>query len=112
MSYKGTCTYPYCGEINELHFLKEEPNMNKLQKEIFEMEQELGVPSNLRYHNSKPNQQKKFYTEEEFRKALLDINLVNPSHLLMTSNGHGEFPDGYKLTQKGVDYIIEQFKRK
>ncbi len=91
---------------------KEEPKMNKMQQEIFEMEQELGVPSNLRYHNSKPNQQKKFYTEEEFRKALLDINLVNPSHLQMTSNGHGEFPDGYKLTQKGVDYIIEQFKRK
>jgi hypothetical protein len=31
--------------------------MNKLQKEIFEMEQELGVPSHLRYHNSKPKQE-------------------------------------------------------
>ena len=27
--------------------------MNKIQKEIFEMEQELGVPSHLRWHNSK-----------------------------------------------------------
>jgi hypothetical protein len=27
--------------------------MNKLQREIFEMEQELGVPSHLRWHNSK-----------------------------------------------------------
>lgn len=28
--------------------------MNKLEKEIFEMEQELGVPSDLRWHNIKP----------------------------------------------------------
>lgn len=56
--------------------------------------------------------EKTLYSEEEFRNTLLDINLVNPSHLQMTSNGHGEFPDGYKLTQKGVDYIIEQFKKK
>lgn len=27
--------------------------MNKLEKEIFEMEEELGVPSNLRHHNTK-----------------------------------------------------------
>jgi hypothetical protein len=60
----------------------------------------------------KQEQDKKLYSEEEFRNTLLDINLVNPSHLQMTSNGHGEFPDGYKLTQKGVDYIIEQFKNK
>jgi hypothetical protein len=36
---------------------KEEPKMNKIQKEIFEMEQELGVPSHLRWHNTKPNQE-------------------------------------------------------
>ena len=29
----------------------------------------------------------------------------------MTSNGHGEFPDGYKLTEKGIQYIIEQLNK-
>ena len=31
--------------------------MNKLQREIFEMEQELGVPSHLRWYNTKPKQE-------------------------------------------------------
>ena len=31
-------------------------------------------------------------------KVLKGLSLVNPLHLQMTSNGHGEFPDGYKLT--------------
>jgi hypothetical protein len=57
-------------------------------------------------------QQERSYSEEQLRNILLDINLVNPSHLRMTSDGHGEFPDTYKLTQKGIDYIIEQFKKK
>jgi hypothetical protein len=29
----------------------------------------------------------------------------------MTSNGHGEFPDSYKLTEKGIQYIIEQLNK-
>jgi hypothetical protein len=29
----------------------------------------------------------------------------------MTDNGHGEFPDGYKLTEKGIQYIIEQLNK-
>jgi hypothetical protein len=33
---------------------------------------------------------------------------VNPLHLEMTSDGHGEFPNGYKLTEKGIQYIIEK----
>ncbi len=44
-------------------------------------------------------------------KVLKDLILVNPAHLQMTSNGHGEFPDGYKLTDKGVQYIIEQLNK-
>ena len=50
--------------------------MNKLEKEIFEMEEELGVPSNLRHHNTKKSPllideigvwdfKKILYTEEE-----------------------------------------------
>ena len=41
--------------------------MNKLQREIFEMEQELGVPSHLRWHNTKPKQEKISPTVEDLR---------------------------------------------
>jgi hypothetical protein len=44
-------------------------------------------------------------------KVLKDLTLVNPAHLRMTSNGHGEFPDGYKLTEKGIQYIIEELNK-
>jgi hypothetical protein len=44
-------------------------------------------------------------------KVLKDLSLVNPTHLRMTDNGHGEFPDGYKLTEKGIQYIIEQLNK-
>jgi hypothetical protein len=44
-------------------------------------------------------------------KVLKDLSLVNPLHLEITSNGHGEFPDGYKLTHKGIQYIIEQLNK-
>ena len=44
-------------------------------------------------------------------KVLTNLSLVNPLHLQMTSNGHGEFPDGYKLTEKGIQYIIEQLNK-
>ena len=57
-------------------------------------------------------QQERSYTEEEIRKSLLDIVLVNPAHITILKSGYGEFPDTYELTEKGVDYIIEQFKKK
>lgn len=44
-------------------------------------------------------------------KVLKGLSLINPLHLEMTSNGHGEFPDGYKLTEKGIQYIIEQLNK-
>jgi hypothetical protein len=44
-------------------------------------------------------------------KVLKGLSLVNPLHLRMTDNGHGEFPDGYKLTEKGIQYIIEQLNK-
>ena len=44
-------------------------------------------------------------------KILKGLSLVNPLHLQMTSNGHGEFPDGYKLTEKGIQYIIEKLNK-
>ena len=44
-------------------------------------------------------------------KILKSLSLVNPLHLQMTSNGYGEFPDGYKLTEKGIQYIIEELSK-
>jgi len=44
-------------------------------------------------------------------KVLKELTLVSPAHLRMTDNGHGEFPDGYKLTEKGIQYIIEQLNK-
>lgn len=44
-------------------------------------------------------------------KVLKGLSLLNPLHLQMISNGHGEFPDGYKLTEKGVHYILEQLNK-
>jgi hypothetical protein len=44
-------------------------------------------------------------------KVLKGLYLINPAHLEMTSNGYGEFPDGYKLTDKGIQYIIKQLNK-
>ena len=44
-------------------------------------------------------------------KVLKDLTLINPAHLIMTSDGYGEFPDGYTLTEKGIQYIIEQLNK-
>jgi len=44
-------------------------------------------------------------------KVLKGLYLINPAHLEMTSDGHGEFPDGYKLTHKGIQYIINQLNK-
>ena len=44
-------------------------------------------------------------------KVLKGLYLINPVHLEMTSDGHGEFPDGYKLTHKGIQYIINQLNK-
>jgi hypothetical protein len=41
-------------------------------------------------------------------KVLKGLSLVNPIHLFRVSDGHGEFPDSYKLTEKGIQYIINQ----
>jgi len=44
-------------------------------------------------------------------KVLKGLYLINLVHLEMTSDGNGEFPDGYKLTHKGIQYIIKQLNK-
>jgi hypothetical protein len=48
--------------------------------------------------------------EEKLRESLLTISLINPVHLKMVSDGRGEFPDSYNLTQKGIDDLVETIK--
>jgi len=47
----------------------------------------------------------------KLKKVLESLELVNPLHLKMTDNGRGQFPDGYKLTKAGVDYIIKKLEK-
>ena len=48
------------------------------------------------------------YTIGELMEALQEINIVNPYHIELTNNGHGEFPDTYKLTRVGAKRLEEQ----
>lgn len=57
-------------------------------------------------------QDKNMYSEQDIRKILNDIILVNPPHISMLKSGYGEYPDTYEITEKGIDYIIERFKKK
>ena len=63
------------------------------------------------FKDEKKWQQERSYSEEEVRASLAELSLVNPTHLKMTSDGRGEFPDSYKLTENGIRYIIEQFNK-
>lgn len=47
---------------------------------------------------------------KEVIKKLKELNLYNPQDLKMVSDGHGEFPDGYVLSEKGLEKILEIMK--
>lgn len=36
---------------------------------------------------------------------LKNIMLINPLHIELVSDGFGEFPNGYKLTEEGANFI-------
>jgi hypothetical protein len=48
--------------------------------------------------------------KEILEELISNIKLVNPYHLKMDSNGYGEFPDTYKLTDEGIKYILSIVK--
>ena len=56
--------------------------MNKLQREIFEMEQELGVPSHLRWHNTKSKQEQNELTPNDLIEFSKWVNKMGYSHRL------------------------------
>ena len=95
------------------YFGKQEQKQHLI--DMMESDEELGL-----YDESKEIKIEDIFNEEKKEgvkrvihqhKVLKDLTLVNPAHLQMTSDGYGEFPDGYKLTDKGVQYIIEQLNK-
>ena len=42
-----------------------------------------------------------------YMKDVSNIELNNPVHLKLESDGYGQFPDSYKLTEKGIEFIKE-----
>lgn len=40
-------------------------------------------------------------------KKLNDLELVNPVHIQLVEGGNGEFPDSYRLTEAGIQKILE-----
>jgi len=83
--------------------------------DIMESDEELGLYDESReikiediFNDEKREKVKRVILQH---KVLQGLSLINPLHLKMTSSGHGEFPDGYKLTDKGIQYIIEQLNK-
>jgi len=90
------CTMNYCDENgcqNRVRHLVEpqEELKQDLEKEMFELEQELDIPSNLRWHNSKPKQE--IIATEEDAKIFLDTieNPLAPNEKLKTAFIKHEF---------------------
>lgn len=52
----------------------------------------------------------KTYTLTQFMEALKKTRLINPYHIAMVSDGRGEFPDGYELTEIGAERLTEELK--
>ena len=75
----GFSTYHVKGDISgKLHYqiiIPKEEAKQDLEKEMFELEQELDIPSHLRWHNSKPKQE----TLEEVAERLFPINTGDES---------------------------------
>lgn len=49
--------------------------------------------------------------QETLEEKLTSLVLVDPSDLTLTSDGYGQFPNGYKLTKQGIDKIIKLLKQ-
>jgi hypothetical protein len=125
----GRCGEVDCISIDEINKLIE---VNKQKQHLIDMmkgDEELGLYEQIDQNNPVTKGStalvKEIKLEDIFNdkkrekvkqvihqhKVLKGLSLVNPAHLQMTSNGHGEFPDGYKLTEKGIQYIIEQLNK-
>ena len=111
------CTMNYCDENgcqNRVRHLVEpqEELKQDLEKEMFELEQELDIPSNLRWHNSKPKQE--IIATEEDAKIFVDTleNPPAPNEKLKTA--FGKQPKQETLEEAGdreLSYINDVFSK-
>ena len=44
--------------------------------------------------------------KEILREKLKNISLGYPPHIELKADGHGYFPDSYKLTDQGIEHIL------
>lgn len=90
--YDGTKSIDkYWGGEYKITIPKEEPKLD-LEKEMFELEQELDIPSSMRWHNSKPKQETLEEAFEKYSEYLEDYENKNTYE-------HG-FKDGAKWNQE------------
>jgi hypothetical protein len=86
---------------------KEEPKQD-LEKEMFELEQELDIPSSMRWHNSKPKQET--LEEASLRIGLMEIELNHTKTLLASCEKALENRDNQAkrmYSEEEVKQIIE-----
>ena len=84
---------------------KEEPKQD-LEKEMFDLEQELDIPPHLRWHNSKSKQEITLeeVAENELRKQSWDTTITLPFN-----GGFIEgFQQGYKLAQQRIQNLRDE----
>lgn len=77
--------------------MKTQESKQELEKEMFELEQELDIPSNLRWHNSKPKQE----TLEEV--ARVAFNLGYDKGVKWQQEQMYSEEDMYQLTLESLD---------
>jgi hypothetical protein len=47
---------------------------------------------------------------EELIKKLKEVELYDPQDLKMVSNGYGEFPNSYILSERGIEKMVKLIK--
>ena len=86
---------PFLGQVQTAKEYYQETFKKDVEKEMFELEQQLDIPSHMRWHNRELPQQETLYTEEQVREAL--------------SESFKASQEGYNITS---DEIIQSLKPK
>ncbi len=113
-NYKWKIKSNQNNEVNVLSESKQETLEEAAEKYVYEHYKSYAYKDELEliFIDGAKHQAERMYNEEEVKQILLNIILINPTYLTLLESGYGQFPDSYKLTEKGVNYIIEQFKKK
>lgn len=121
--------------MKNIHVLPtdKEPVKGGLEKEMFELEQELDIPSHLRWHNSKPKQETleeaalKWFMTANKREIIFDLGWIKifeagakwqQERMYSKEDMEESFYQGWVLSGVGVSFkdamskFFEQFKNK